>query len=119
VVSQILRDVAYNADIGATRLFKKLAGLPDAADRTLAADILLSRENPRLVSSDPEQTPSKEAEELIHKVEDFLSLSEVQSPEELRFLMEKLDTAIAIDNNPEAKQLREELIKKFGNDALK
>ena len=62
--------------------------------------------------------PERIVEELIHEVEDFLWNGRPESKEELSRLMAKLDTAIAITNSEKAKSLRQELIERFGDDAI-
>lgn len=64
-----------------------------------------------------EQVPDKVAEQLLHEVDEFLAENEVRSKSELQFLLNKIDTALAINNDPKAREMREELILKFGNDA--
>ncbi|HEY9584987.1 MAG TPA: hypothetical protein VJJ02_00125 [Candidatus Paceibacterota bacterium] len=87
------------------------------ADEYLADDIALSKITPRLVSQEPGEVPEKVAEQLIHEVDEFLADEELYSKGELPFLLAKLDAAIAINNDPKAKEMREELIRKFGADA--
>jgi len=64
-----------------------------------------------------EQVPNKVAEQLLHEVDEFLAENEVRSKSELQFLLNKIDTALAINNDPKAREMRAELILKFGNDA--
>jgi hypothetical protein len=64
-----------------------------------------------------EQVPDKVAEQLLHEVDEFLAEHEVRSKEELRFLLAKIDTALAINNDPKARAMREDLIRRFGDDA--
>ena len=64
-----------------------------------------------------QEIPDKVEEQLLHEVDEFLAENIVRSKEELRFLLAKIDTAIAINNDPKARELRQELIRKFGNDA--
>ena len=52
--------------------------------------------------------------ELIHEVDDLLAKDEVYARSELDELLRKLDVAIAINNDPKARELRSHLIKKFG-----
>ena len=56
-------------------------------------------------------------EQLLREVDEFLAEHEVNSSQELRFLLTKIDTALAINNDPKARQMREDLIRKFGDDA--
>ena len=64
-----------------------------------------------------EQLPDKVAEQLLHEVDEFLAENEVRSKSELQFLLNKIDTALAINNDPKARELRADLIRKFGDDA--
>lgn len=66
-----------------------------------------------------EQVSNKVAEQLLYEVDEFLAENEVHSKAELRFLLAKIDTALAINNDPKAREMREELIRKFGEDARK
>ena len=54
--------------------------------------------------------------ELIKEVDDFLELAdgEVSSHQEYERLMQKLDTAIAINNEAYARELRSRLMERFG-----
>lgn len=83
-------------------------------DAAFLDDVVLSRRNPRLTPSDSEGLPDRVAEQLVRDVDEFLAENEVRSEEELDFWVAKLDTAIAINNDPIAKEKREELIRKFG-----
>ncbi len=56
-----------------------------------------------------------EAAELINEVDNFLELAggELYSKEEYERLLQKLDTAIAINNEPYARELRTRLIERY------
>ena len=92
------------------------------ADAYLADDLALSRLSPRLTHEDsiePDGLPRRTAEQLLREVDEFLAEHEVRSKGELDFLLAKIDSALAINNSPDAKRLREDLIRKFGDDARK
>ncbi len=68
---------------------------------------------------DDSSLPSENlAEGLIGDVERMLDTSagELQSEVELNMLLKKLDTAIAINNEPYARELRKRLIERFRTD---
>lgn len=58
----------------------------------------------------------EEARELILEVDEFLEreLGVLESREEYDKLLRKLDTAIAITNEPYARELRQRLVEQFG-----
>lgn len=91
-----------------------------AADLFFADDIALSRLKPRGLldeTAPSDGDPRRTAEQLLHEVDEFLAENEVRSKEELQFLLAKIDSAMAINNNPKTKEMREDLIRKFGDDA--
>lgn len=53
---------------------------------------------------------------LLREVDEFLRKNEVDSEGELERLLGKLDAAIAITNDPDAKRLRTELLMRYGGD---
>lgn len=59
----------------------------------------------------------KASTELIKEVDEFLELAddELSSPEEYARLLQKLDAAIAIYNEPYARELRRRLLERYGN----
>lgn len=85
-------------------------------ERTIARelDVINTQMYPQW--KDDSSVPSEYlSEELIHFVERLLDVTqgELQSENELNILLEKLDTAIAINNEPYARQLRQRLIERF------
>ena len=52
-----------------------------------------------------------ESDALTHEVDDFLTEHEVQSEDERDRLLMKLHTAIAMNNNPKAREIRAELLR--------
>lgn len=85
-------------------------------EAAFADGIALSRRHPRLLPPDGEEVAARDAEDLVHEVDNFLSLREVYDEEERKQLLEKLDSAIAINNHPKAKEIRKGLIEKFGKE---
>lgn len=79
-------------------------------------DMALSRLTPELVLPEGGGVPEKVADQLVQEVDEFLAAGEVRSKSELDRLVQKLDSAIAINNHPKATTMRAELIEKFGND---
>ena len=74
-------------------------------------DITMTRSE---LSLEGEKLPTQLSEDLIHEVDEFLAQGELQSSEELDLIVQKLDIASAINNDPKAKELRAELFQKFG-----
>lgn len=64
----------------------------------------------------PDSLPFEISAGLLREVDEFLREQEVGSTEELNRLLEKLDAAIAITNDPDAKQLRKKLLARYGGD---
>lgn len=57
-----------------------------------------------------------EAEQLIHGVDEYLAASkDGLSRDEVKYFLQKLDTAIAISNDPEAREIRRNLIERYGD----
>lgn len=86
---QLVRFIAHRLDIEDTKLYKQLLENPEAV---LYAD------------------------SLIHDVDEFLKTAKdgLTSREERDFLLQKLDTAIAIANEPFARDLRQYLLERYG-----
>ena len=88
-------------------------------ERTIAheLDIINTQMYPQW--KDDSSPPSESlSEELIRTVEHMLDVveGELQSEDELNLVLKKLNTAIAINNEPYARELRRRLIERFGGD---
>lgn len=70
-------------------------------------DIAASRRTPRFFSVNA--APRAAAEDIVQAVKDFVDRHDIQSAEQLDSLLEQLDTAIAITNDPAARALRKRL----------
>lgn len=70
-------------------------------------DIAASRRTPRFFSVDA--APRAGAEDIVQSVKGFVDRHDIQSVEQLDSLLEQLDTAIAITNDPSARALRKRL----------
>lgn len=85
--------------------------------RTVAheLDIMNTRLQPELKEHNEDAIAG--ADMLIREVDEFLAASkgELTSREELEQLLQKLNTAIAISNNPAARNLRQYLLEHFGD----
>jgi hypothetical protein len=100
------------------------AYLPDRAysegerNASREVDVLNTQISPQWRDSES-ALPDVFAEGLIGEVEGFLDSSqgELQSKEELKKLLQKLDAAIAINNEPYARELRARLIEQVGGNA--
>lgn len=77
-------------------------------------DIEMTRRNPQYDGND--DLPYEVAANLLREVDEFLRESEVRSSEELKLILAKLDTVIAISNDPDAVRLRKELLERYGGD---
>lgn len=78
-------------------------------------DIVNSRIEPRLEENNYEATA--EAEQLIHGVDEFIEASkDGLSRDEVKYFLQKLDTAIAISNDPEAREIRKNLVERYGEE---
>jgi CBS-domain-containing membrane protein len=76
-------------------------------------DIVNSRIEPQFEENNYAATA--EAEQLIHGVDEYMSAAkEGLSPEEVKYFLQKLDTAIAITNDPVAREIRKNLIERYG-----
>jgi hypothetical protein len=71
-------------------------------------DIADSRRTPRLLQ---EESVASLAEDIVAEAEYFLQTRDVDSRERYNTLLEELDTAIAINNDPKARELRSALEK--------
>jgi hypothetical protein len=78
-------------------------------------DIADSRLTPRLFGK---ELPSTISKELVEEAEYFLERHEVESGERLATLLEELDTAIAIDNDPRARELRTALETRYWHEGV-
>jgi hypothetical protein len=78
-------------------------------------DIVDSRETPQLKESEVASTISKE---LVDEAEYFLERHEVESGERLATLLQELDTAIAINNDPRARELRAALETRYWHEGV-
>ena len=86
-------------------------------DRIIAhdKDIADTRLTPRLEQN---EVASSISNELIQEAEGFLERHEVESGERLDALLEELDTAIAISNDPRARELRRALEMRYRKEAM-
>lgn len=86
-------------------------------DRIIAhdKDIADSRLTPRLVGA---EVPVSISQEMVAEAEHFLEHHEVESGERLAVLLEELDTAVAISNDPRARELVQALKKRYRLEAF-
>lgn len=83
----------------------------DAQNRAWNKDIMETRRNPHLAGA---ELPMRMSEDLIRKIDELLTEREPQSKEELDEIIQELDVASAINNDPKARELRAELLKIYG-----
>jgi len=77
-------------------------------------DIDDTRREPQLEENNFAATA--EAEQLVHGVDEFIEASkDGLSQDEVKYFLQKLDTAIAISNDPEAREIRRNLIERYGD----
>ena len=77
-------------------------------------DIMNTRMQPQLGEYNHEA--EAEAEQLIHGIDEYIRASkDGLSIKEVRDFIQKLDTAIAISNEPEAREIRRNLIERYGD----
>lgn len=79
----------------------------DKAPDAFNEDIVASRRTPRFFSVNA--APRAAAEDIVQSVKDFVDHHDIVSVEQLDGLLEQLDTAIAITNDPAARALRKRL----------
>lgn len=92
------------------------------ANAAFAGNLAFSRSTPNLPGEESHESDGlsrRTAEQLLREVDEFLAEHEVRSEKELQFLIAKIDTALEIYNNPDGRRMREDLIRKFGDDAKK
>lgn len=82
----------------------------DAQNQAWNKDIRETRMNPSLMGA---ALPRGISEELIRQIDEFLVNDEPRSHEELERMIRELDVASAINNDPKAKELRAELLRKY------
>lgn len=76
-------------------------------------DIMSTRMEPQLKENN--DAAMTEAEQLVYGIDEYIEASKGGlSPEEVKYLLNKLDTAIAITNDPEARAIRQNLIERYG-----
>lgn len=80
-------------------------------------DILDSRGTPRLSGEDSE-SPNAIAGDLVAEADAFLKRHEIESREKLNELLEELDTATAINNDPRARELRHAIEVRYNEEAM-
>jgi hypothetical protein len=73
-------------------------------------DIEETRRNPSLKG---EGLLMNISEDLIREVDEFLAQGELQSKEEFERIISKLEVASAITGDPKAKEIREELLRRY------
>jgi hypothetical protein len=90
-----------------------------AYDRIAAfdQDILDSRSTPSL-SGEAREIPEALASDLVAEADAFLNRHEIESRGKLNELLEELDTALAINNNPRARELRRVIEERYNEEAM-
>ncbi|OGZ05617.1 MAG: hypothetical protein A2845_04625 [Candidatus Lloydbacteria bacterium RIFCSPHIGHO2_01_FULL_49_22] len=91
--------------------------IPEEYGRIIAhdKDIADSRLTPRLVGA---EIPVSISQELVEEADHFLALHDVESGDRLTALLEELDTAVAIDNDPRARELIRALKERYRLEAF-
>ena len=80
-------------------------------------DMLDSRGTPRLNGEDSE-IPNAVASDLVAEADRFLERHDIESREKLNELLEELDTATAINNDPRARELRHMIESRYNQEVM-
>lgn len=86
-------------------------------DRIIAhdQDIADTRVTPRLIDG---EIPRSISRDLVEEADYFLKRNDVESGERLNSLLEELDTAVAINNDPRARELVRALRERYHAEAF-
>lgn len=86
--------------------------------RSFDQDIHDSRNKPQWNGKES-TLPNAIVEDLVAEADDFLKRHEIESWEKLEEMLEELDTAIAINNDPHARELRKMIAQRYNEGMLR